>query len=437
MLLHIIISALLFPTISERLEENSELFQNIVNSQLSANSCTITTDTLFRIEDLSGIIPVWNRLNLGVDIRFLQDDSTEYWQAILLLDSQLVRVSENRIQPSVYNIGGFPSSVSISRNASYVLAYQHVFTGETDRNLNLINVSAGNILNLSDENAVNLTREPCGAVATEDGHVITYGFGESHPQIVSWIEDDRFHQIPQNFSDNFGWLPIHSETSNRIVAARRNSGTSAATVIVYDSSLDTVACFDSGRSDLQLCIDNSGNTILYANEFGISTYSIPAEVIVSNVHCSPACQPPVVSASDIYWACSFESDFNRDTNGEQIAIGLVSDLSTTRIVYSNTSKQFTDPDVLSISDNGYILCSMSFADQRFPRTHFYLLLSPDGEPIWISEPMCESFWENKIAGNSDMPLLEANPKLACISSDGDTINYYSDGQIVQVIIQNQ
>lgn len=428
MLLSLVIAALLFPAVSERLEENSECFQCIAAS----DSFTFATDTLFSIADIAGVIPEWNRRNLGIDIRFIKEDSTEYWQVILLLDSQLVRVSENRIEPSIYNIGGFPYSISVSRNASYVLAYQHVFIGDTVRNLNLIDISRENILDLCDENSINLTSEPYGAVVTEDGHVITYGFGESHSQAVSWIEDGRFHQETHSLSYNFGWLPIHSETSNRIVAARKSTGTSAATVVVYNSSLDTVACFDSGRSYLQLCIDCSGNTVLYANECGLGSYSVPEQSIVGNVSMGPSTQPPVVSASDIYWACSFEADFAWETHGEEIATGLVSDLSATRIVYRNTSNQFTNPDVLSVSDNGDILCLMKFADQRFPPTRFYLLLNSDGEPVWLSEPMCESFWEYKVTANSDMPLLEANPKQICISSSGDRIIYYSDGEVVQV-----
>ncbi len=437
MLIYFLISTLLFPTISEQLENNSEVFQEIVEADELANSYTFTLDTLFRIRDISKFIPEWNQQNLGIDIHFLQTDSTEYWQALLLIDSQLVRISENEIDPSIYQIGGFPSSMSISRNASFVLSYQHVFAGDTVRNLNLIDIKNNNVYNVVDYDPVNLASEQNGAVVTENGHVITYGFGESRLGTISWFENGNLNRIHQRFSDNFGWLPIHSETSNRIVAARKNSHNSAATVIVYDSSLDTVACFDSGRSYLQLCVDNSGNTILYANEFGIGNYSIPEQRIVSNVHLGPTSQVPVVSASDIYWACSFQDDFEWETKEEEIAVGLLADFSTTRVVYRNTSNQFNNPVVLSVSDSGFILCSIVLSDQRFPKTYFYLLLNPDGKPVWLSDAMCKAFWKCKVTANSEMPLIEANPKQIAISSSTDKIIYYSNGNIIQVVIQVQ
>lgn len=424
---------LIGPASALRMHDSSAcIYMDNFYGSLWSNGYSVESDTILDARLLEAdYISGWDHTRLGVDVRFRLDTGRSHWSVSLLIDSALVLLNEMEPQPGIVEIEECPMHMSVSPSGRYVLIHHQVRFGDRSRYLSLIDINQDRIDQVTVTNPVNLTRArgQRGPIVTDRGHVLARrrsGTGSPGKVLIDVSNPDVY------LAPDICWGQVHSEIGDRFVSVVSQESGRTKTIQVLDTSSETLASFDSGRLYPLARISHSGELVLYSNEMGLIIYSITENDMADIVLYGKGLQRPVLSPSDEYWACSFDSEPQGDTEEDVIMLGKTFETGCERTIFRNTSRLYANPRVVTVSDDGRVLCLIEIADEGFARSYRYILLEPTGEVIWISSLICPSFWSIRPVRNFAHRLVDINPRLIDLSADGERMIEYSDG-IVRLI----
>lgn len=380
---------------------------------------TMQVDTLISSETILRYAPDWDGERLGVDVRYLLD-SGRTRQCTFMAGSNLLVFSDRDSVSVVCQLEGQPVYFSISRSGLFALIYQQIDTSDSARYLSRVHLRTGNIVDFMVVEGANfLQSNPFRVSITDEGKIVVPGFLNSLHQVYLF-EDDFWKEI--DLGSNYITVPFSSQTGNRLLQCFRDQ-----VGLILTTNLDTLACFDPGRAYMNAILANSGNTVLYSSTIGISAYYAENGEITGNLYDYSGIQTPVVSASDLYWSCTFRHNSNRIT-GECIVIsGKVEDVRDYNMLYFSEGEIRT----LAVSDCGDVLCTQALTDPRLHLAYRYLIVNDSGQVVWASEVKSPFFFNPRPSGNSLMSNTEIRPRLADISGDGNRILLWDNGQVIE------
>ncbi len=381
----------------------------------------VQIDTLLTVDEIASYVPLWNREELGIDVRYtLNEDG--FWQCICLVDSTMLKFTESDSTPLVIPINRMPTHFSISRSSGYALVYQQMNVGDIVRFLNRVDLISGEVVDFQVENTYNLQSERNGAVITDDGCVVTY-----KKDFYKFTGDRAWiYRTGAQLDTGFQSTVFQHENGGRLLAIRESGG------FILSTTLDTIAHFDPGRRYLNPIITNSGNKVLYSSQIGMSSFDAVSGTIEGSMFAFAGLQAPVISSSDIYWACAFNRGEENYETMETVVVGNVDDILDYTVVFTNYTDMYSDLEVLSVSDYGDVLCSISLSDPRFTTSSRYLLCNRFGHIIWLSEVTSPFYSTPKTSGNAVLHSSETMPKLASISSNGQRLVYWRNGFVLEI-----
>ena len=380
----------------------------------------ISIDTLFSTEDFIRFVPEWNKSELGVDVRYITEGE-DNWQSICLIDSIMLKFTEGDSLPVTISLTRLPTHFSISRSSGFALVYQQVNTGDSVRYLNRVDLGTGEVIDFQVENTYNLFSEPCGAIITDDGNVVSFSGELFHFNMGR--TNIRQNGVPYTLSSRRDLIDSESEN---LVLVFDAGGT------IVSTSNDTIAHFDTGRTFSYPVLTNSGERVLYSSSNGISSFDALTGDIESTLFSFSGQQAPIISSSDVFWACSFERNAESGNVYESLIVGRVDDVHVNTILYTNKTDLYSGIEVLSVSDQGDVLCTISLKDDRFVTAYRYILFNRFGHIIWLSEVTSPLYSSPQIAGNAATQLMEIRPKLACVSADGRRVVVWYNGVVIEI-----
>ena len=382
-------------------------------------------DTLMSVDDVLGSVPGWDRSRMGADVRYV-DRSDGGWQITILADSTLLVFSESDTVPLVCPLENEPAAFSMSRSGSFALVYHQIAPSDTARYMSAVDLIDGSMTEFMVAQGSNfLQSSSWEGMVTDDGRLSFRT--EFNGQVVAtcytavngtWLSGEAAEAV---YTD-----PFTSQAGDQILLTTGRLGYSAIHVLTTD--YDSLFSFDPGRAQLEPLLSNSGEAVIFSSDLGISVYHRESGVIDSDLFGLSTCiEPPVISASDRYWACTYHYRDQYTAGPRLVYAGRVDDTG------QNNELLVTDRYVrpLAVSDQGDVLCSVRLSDPRFYMAYRYVVLNYNGKIRWASEVMYPPFFSPKLSGNAHLDIFACRPRLIDIAPDGESIILLNDGYALE------